>query len=158
MEQGVAAPLGKVHLYSGQFSTCSPIVMFNRATTVGGLYHFPGGGTREHKEVLQAMCNHIRPTHIFIFRGNTGPFRKVEKSQADPQRLESFFRKVSPQSQITHGAKRSLITITLSEGNGLDMSNSQPDQIKADLRNAKNVELPEGCKLFGAQEVADHWM
>ena len=40
--QGAAGDFGKIAIYTGQFSTCSPVVMFNQKTRKGGLYHLPG--------------------------------------------------------------------------------------------------------------------
>jgi hypothetical protein len=66
MGQGVAANLGQLILYSKNFSTCSPIVMFNKTTKIGGLFHFPAGQLDQNKPSIKAMYNKIQLTEIHL--------------------------------------------------------------------------------------------
>ena len=67
MGQGVIANLGRYTLYSDQFSTCSPVVMVNEQTLVGGLFHYGAGSSGQHAELAQ-MFTAIQPTYVGVNR------------------------------------------------------------------------------------------
>lgn len=65
MGQGVEADLRKFILYSDQFSSCSPVVMFNENTSIAGLFHY-GAGDEKQLPQLKQMFDSIKPTFIGI--------------------------------------------------------------------------------------------
>jgi hypothetical protein len=70
MGQGLVAHLGRIILYSKEFSSCSPIVMFNSHTQIGGLFHFPAKGLQgsepEQADNLRKMYEQVGPTEIHL--------------------------------------------------------------------------------------------
>jgi hypothetical protein len=107
MGQGLAVNLGQMILTSDEFSTCSPIVMFNSATHVGGLFHFPALGglirggedfeesdaqvraereanLKKQKPNLLNMYNKVRPTEIHL--NNRSALWSETTSDVDPLR------------------------------------------------------------------------
>ncbi|MDX2284342.1 MAG: hypothetical protein NW241_09275 [Bacteroidia bacterium] len=68
MGQALVAHLGQLILFSDEFSSCSPVVMFNEDTLRGGLMHFPAGGLKGQRENLLRMCGQIVPTQIILFK------------------------------------------------------------------------------------------
>jgi hypothetical protein len=63
MGQGVIANLARYSLFSDQFSTCSPVVMFNEQTLQAGLFHYGASSTKQRAE-LKDMHDKISPTYI----------------------------------------------------------------------------------------------
>jgi hypothetical protein len=78
MGQGLMARLDQLCLYSKEFSSCSPVILYNEISKVGGLYHFPASALKKNllamteeqvqivKKSLSSMVERIRPTHIFV--------------------------------------------------------------------------------------------
>ncbi|MDX1908776.1 MAG: hypothetical protein SF053_17195 [Bacteroidia bacterium] len=74
MNQAVVADLRQLSFYSDNFSSCSPVAMFNENTFDGGLFHFPGGGLSSNNQQdiadtrrrMQQMYNDVQPTHIWL--------------------------------------------------------------------------------------------
>ncbi len=76
MSQGVVANLRQLSFYSDEFSSCSPVVMYNDHTLRGGLFHFPGGGLDpdEYGEEsrgntqrrLKQMFEDVGPTNVWL--------------------------------------------------------------------------------------------
>jgi hypothetical protein len=73
MSQAVVANLKQLSFYSNYFSSCSPVVMYNEHSSIGGLFHFPGGGldpeleTKEDTERrLLQMYEDVRPTNVWL--------------------------------------------------------------------------------------------
>ena len=73
MGQYVWGPLGQVILQSGSFSSCLPVVFFNRFTKMGALYHYPANwlvdknGALEVRAVLHEIMVLIQPTVGIIY-------------------------------------------------------------------------------------------
>jgi hypothetical protein len=71
--QGAAGDFKKIAIYTGQFSSCSPVVMFNEKTCIGGLYHLPGKGGDATKLKndqwghLETLLHLVKPTKIHLF-------------------------------------------------------------------------------------------
>jgi hypothetical protein len=70
--QGAAGDLRQIAIYTGQFSSCSPVVMFNTATHGGGVYHLPGkrgdvSGLQQEWPNLQKLLDLVKPTKILLF-------------------------------------------------------------------------------------------
>jgi hypothetical protein len=151
MEQGVAGHLGQMILASQQFSTCSPMVMFNRNTKVGGLYHLPGGASQQYKksnlpfetkpelnesyapsmEDLKAMCKYIQPTDIIVYLGAgvdeqtaTAMYGGNTTFDEDQQPMMTYFQKLCPTCNIQAGEETGSIAITLSRSGGLSVASS----------------------------------
>src|SRR5262249_51457718 len=60
MGQGLVTNLGQMILFSNEFASCSPIVMFNSGTYMGGLFHFPALGKKHREESLEAQKPRLR--------------------------------------------------------------------------------------------------
>ena len=76
MGQGIVANLGRYWLSSDEFSTCSPVTMYNRNTGIGGLYHFPATSLKSlskknasHAAYMMAMAEAIQVTDIYVHSG-----------------------------------------------------------------------------------------
>jgi hypothetical protein len=69
MGQAAVGDLRTMQLFSEDFSTCSPIVMFNSATHMGALFHMPAGALQENEIVLNAICSLVNPTEIWVYPG-----------------------------------------------------------------------------------------
>jgi hypothetical protein len=71
--QGAAGDFKKIAIFTGQFSSCSPVVMFNEKTGRGGLYHLPGkaGDAKKLKndewDNLLALLALVKPDTIILF-------------------------------------------------------------------------------------------
>jgi hypothetical protein len=87
MGQGVAVDLGQMILFSDEFSSCSPIVLFNATTRIGSLFHFPANRLEAQRGNLQAMYNHVQPTHIYL--NDRSAFFPGQTDYAD---LRNFFQ------------------------------------------------------------------
>lgn len=79
MGQGVVADLSQVKLVSDDFSSCSPLVLFNARTAIGALFHVPAGELTDPalsgqvKECLKGMYERVQPTEIHVnYRGRNG--------------------------------------------------------------------------------------
>lgn len=94
MGQGVVANLGRYSLFSDQFSSCSPVVMFNEKTLVGGLFHYGAKSVIQYHE-LTSMYERIEPTVIHLNRrpdhGAGGSTK--DYSRDDFESLSEFFAK-----------------------------------------------------------------
>lgn len=70
---GAVGSFDKIAVYTGQFSSCSPVLMFNEKAHDGGLYHLPGknGDTQKLKNDewhnLKAMLYLVKPTVVMPF-------------------------------------------------------------------------------------------
>lgn len=71
MSQAVVADLRQLSLFSDNFSSCSPVAMFNAGTSRGGLFHFPGSGLASNskedtKRRLKQMYDDVAPTQVWL--------------------------------------------------------------------------------------------
>ncbi len=69
MNQAVVADLRELSFHSDNFSSCSPVAMYNAGSHRGGLFHFPGGGlggtsTEDTKRRLRQMYTDVNPTDV----------------------------------------------------------------------------------------------
>lgn len=90
MGQGLVANLGQVILYSDEFSTCSPIVMFNATNYQGGLFHFPAGALSKQAGNLKNMYQRAKPTMIYV---NERKDAMAKEPSKDASNLIAFFIK-----------------------------------------------------------------
>jgi hypothetical protein len=71
--QGAAGDFKQIAIFTGQFSTCSPVVMFNTKDQRGGLYHLPGkSGNARHLKAhewpnLKKLIHMVEPNQIVLF-------------------------------------------------------------------------------------------
>jgi hypothetical protein len=71
MDQGLVVDLRHDVICSGQFSSCAPIVFYNAATHLGGLYHLGGCSQLDAMQThhLRTMETVVRPTVIYVLCG-----------------------------------------------------------------------------------------
>ncbi|MEM9045310.1 MAG: hypothetical protein AAGC81_11480 [Pseudomonadota bacterium] len=94
MGQGAVGPLGQLQFYSDSFSTCSPVVLYNSETGIGGLFHVPAPRLENWKddetqemlpddqvdliyrdgvgEALKDMIELVKPDQIIVASGAFG--------------------------------------------------------------------------------------
>lgn len=160
MDQGVVADLHNYVLYSCQFSSCAPIVMYNSGDKVAGLYHWAGGEVNMDKlNILDLMRIVIDPDIIHIFTGlGTWDDRSMSNNimdvHCDP--LAKWFDECCPMATINNTrAKAGSIWVSVNSGNlKLDTHDPIFGHTVIDL---KVKSIPHDCDLFGETEVADHW-
>ena len=91
MGQGLVVDLGQMILFSDEFSTCSPVVMFNQATRAGCLFHFPAGGIGRMRPHLNMAYGRVVPTHVYLNDRTINLGDSVPQT-SDVQPLRDFFR------------------------------------------------------------------
>lgn len=99
MGQGVQGSLERVVLHSRRFSTCTPIVMFNDMTWVGGLFHYAAGDFKAQQGPLSSLMNRILPSLIYIGKRAVdstigGAFDRTEAETSDDFEIIAKFLKV----------------------------------------------------------------
>lgn len=154
MEQGVAAPLGQAILFSGQFSTCSPVIMLNNSTGMGGLFHFAAKGLHKQSGDLLNLCDLVDPDVIYLMEGDRG-------THVDTDALWKFFDDNRPEVELKElNISVSGLYITFNEKNSLQLTTRSPKNkpVTHNLRKADTVELPPNIQFVGKSEVADHWL
>jgi hypothetical protein len=169
MEQGCAGNLGRVQLFSGQFSSCSPVIIFNEETKIGGLYHYAGGKMDEEKSAdLIQMLKFIKPTVVHVLQGEDSSEGNLKRVELDENELEDAPERLIPNwfhiKKLCHqnGCNNLVIdkantwnavTVTLgAEDSGLSISKGYPD-VEFDLGNVKKSSLPEEFQHFGKKEI-----
>ena len=76
--QGAVGNFDSYGFYTGQFSSCSPVVMYNQETHVGGLYHLPGkngdevGLQQEWSNNILKIAEKVKPTTVKLFPSGNG--------------------------------------------------------------------------------------
>ena len=76
--QGAVGNFDDFGFYTGQFSSCSPVVMYNQDTHVGGLYHLPGkcGNEvelqQEWSDNILKIAEKVNPTTVRLFPSGYG--------------------------------------------------------------------------------------
>lgn len=83
MGQGVSANLREYSLASGQFSSCTPIVMYSSTTKIGGLFHFGAGGFESQAHQLVNLAEAVKPTEITVCSGSDSIDRILEDHWKD---------------------------------------------------------------------------
>lgn len=187
MGQGIVGHLGQLILSSNEFSTCSPIVMFNNQTGIGGLYHFPASalysldsGT-SHMAYMLAMAEAVEPTHIIVHSGadrnisesgnydGDDMFSKMMSGRTDNQNgweenrdeLMSMFRGVFTGGiNISEGQGTSEIAITLgNRSNGVySLKQSSSLSGRSTHDMAQNPIPPSNAIRFGRMHAGHDWM
>ncbi|HXT14571.1 MAG TPA: hypothetical protein VN706_03000 [Gemmatimonadaceae bacterium] len=158
--QAVVGNMNNFSFYTGQFSTCSPVVLYNSQTNVGGMFHLPGkNGTRsellvEWQSYIQPMIELIKPTDVWVFRSGGG-------STADREELAGMFNDYT----TTHNASftihrdntpRSGIYVSLANGMPqFSVMRSFDDPIY-DARHKKPP--PSGCTLLNPDINVSNWI
>lgn len=93
MSQAVVADLRQLSFFSDNFSSCSPVAMFNAGTFRGGLFHFPGSGLtskskEETKRRLKEMYDDVAPTQVWLndrfMAPQMGGFMPGQPSDVEP--------------------------------------------------------------------------
>ncbi len=87
MDEAVGAPRNCFAFYSSDFDSCSPVVMFNTATKIGGLFHMPGNSGKpviedQILQALMAVVEFVQPTNVWLFAPGT-PQRKWDDEQEE---------------------------------------------------------------------------
>jgi hypothetical protein len=93
MGQGLTGDLGKYLFYSDRFSTCSPVLMFNATTRMGGLFHFAANG-RDQLTQIQLMHQQINPTWVGVnlrVFGDCQPNEPID-NESDVNALEQLLK------------------------------------------------------------------
>jgi hypothetical protein len=143
MGQGVVGHLGRVVLVSDQFSSCSPIVMFNAQTGMGGLFHFAADNWKQQPDALKVMFQSIRPTVIYLCDRTTATDRMLgQPGSTDYLLQDEFFREAcgytgeiklmslkSQQYCVTLGADGGLTITAASPGATFDVSSNEWEQV-----------------------------
>lgn len=93
MGQGVIADLTRYSLYSDQFSSCSPVVMYNQASHKAGLFHFGAGSLGKQEAELKDMYRQIEPTLVGLSPRSELSMRtlRMEPAVGDFNTLAEFF-------------------------------------------------------------------
>ncbi len=81
MGQAAVVDLTAYNLYSAQFSSCCPVVMFNNTNNKASYYHMPGKTvrgvstignlSREDWQIIEWMAAAVNPTKVWIFPGHS---------------------------------------------------------------------------------------
>lgn len=154
MEQGVAAPLGRTILFSGQFSTCSPIIMLNASTGMGGLFHFAAKGLHKQSADLLKLCDLVNPNVICLMESDFG-------MHLDTKTLKKFFNTNRPTVSIQEMDETfSGLYITFNKNKQLKIYEQSPKQksVTHNLRKADTVKLPPNTHFVGKSEVDKIWL
>lgn len=80
MGQAAVVFLTEYNLYSGQFSSCCPVILFNKDTNRAGYYHMPGKKDLQghasienfdprDERIVDEMAEVVEPTNVWIFPG-----------------------------------------------------------------------------------------
>jgi len=171
MTQGVVGDLGQTLLYSGQYSSCSPVVMFNRSTGMGGYFHFPGSGlvledetTEIVKKALREMYECVSPTDVYVFEPPPSPMKsyRVRNDQDD---LEALFKEIDPRANVHKRDEHYVaLTVTLGEDGDVAFSKYKEDTFadEVDFRSVskgkRNVPKGANVELFGVEHAGDDWI
>jgi hypothetical protein len=152
MEQGVAAPLNRVQLHSAQFSTCSPVVLFNAASGVGGLFHFGAKALEDQRSAMRQICALVNPTQVTILLGGGDMDFRDTPFTEDQEPLRAFFQAMCPAAAVAVSDEMyGSITITLGEGGGVSMAKGAPPEAHNTGKDADDV--PAGAQLVGNRAV-----
>jgi hypothetical protein len=90
MGQGVTGYLDRVVLASDQFSTCSPIIMYNAKSRFAGLFHFAASGLEKQKVSLRTLHDRVRPTVIYL-NDRSVKFEWMKRISHDHVEQQEFF-------------------------------------------------------------------
>jgi len=157
MGQGVSGNLKQYNLYSGSFSSCVPIVMFNASTSRAGLFHLPQGELAAQQDVLLDMAGDISPTEIRICKGGhysglgaTLVDRRLKDTlDAEGRELRDFFMKRLPKELpvevINSNESFGWLTVSLTPSGGMQLSKGVRRGNQFDL---KDQEAPDGARRF----------
>ena len=186
MGQGLVGYLGRVIFESMEFSTCSPVVFFNKFTGMGGLYHFPAGSAKalgstdgSHLAFMLAMAESIEATDIWVHSGGHSieeakePRRRDSDSSSDdkaPKELSladqrailvQEFKNELPDTNIHEGIGRGTISVTL--GNVDDQTGIKSIHQETDVSMAPNYDLadvdpPNYVIRFGFANAGQQWV
>lgn len=95
MGQALISNMGQIILHSQNFSSCSPVIMFNETSGKGGLMHFPAGALEQQGENLKTMYAEVQPNVAYLRMNefdNEGSEEskeiKIEKYEDDNEKKE----------------------------------------------------------------------
>jgi len=159
MGQGVSGNLTQYNLYSGSFSTCTPIVMFNAGTRRAGLFHLPHKSLGQHEAQLLAMVQEISPTEIRICKGgyyvqpgrdsDLVAQREYDSMKKEGEKLAEFFTaKLSKHSAVTitdGQTSYGYLTLSLDHKSDLTLTKGVRSGNAFDL---KDQPAPEGAQRY----------
>ncbi|HXT17133.1 MAG TPA: hypothetical protein VN706_15940 [Gemmatimonadaceae bacterium] len=172
--QGVIGKLSEMSFYTGQFSTCSPVVMFNENTTMAGVYHLPGcNGTRsklmtEWATNLMPMADVVNPTHVYLFPSGDASYEEAfgQSSQAskygDRDKLKPFFEEY----KALFSTKLNIVVETVgrtgiyvsAQGKNIQFATALPTS-GVDVHDLKtNRKEPTGCQVYNMDIDYSIWM
>jgi hypothetical protein len=158
--QAVVGNMKEFSFYTGQFSTCSPVVMYNEKTNEGGAFHLPGkSGSRaellgDWETYIQPMLNLVQPTVVWVFLSGLG-------SKADREVLAKLFN----EHKTTHGKTFTIhkddterMGIYISAPNGkleFSVARSFAHPVH-DMKKQKKA--PDGCTVLNLGINYDTWL
>ncbi len=131
MGQGVIADLTRYSLYSDQFSSCSPVVMYNQGSHKAGLFHFGAGSLGKQEAELKDMYRQIEPTLVCLNPRSEFSMRtlRMEPAVGDFNTLAEFFvgELRFPEGNIYEiKAQSDRYAVFLDAGNKLRIKTSEP--------------------------------
>jgi hypothetical protein len=90
MGQGASGDLKKFIFHSAQFSSCSPIAMYNEEDNTGGLFHYAAQNKDQQAKLLE-MYEKIRPEYIAMAPNTATDFEQVQKlfQKTDVQKVKA---------------------------------------------------------------------
>jgi hypothetical protein len=160
MGQAAVGDLRTMQLFSEEFSTCSPIVMFNSATHMGALFHMPAGALKENEIVLDAIRRVVDPTEIWVYPGRdfgldhglTPDRLKEENLRTWHQEYKDFLGTIAP--GIVHDG-----LLEGNEGRGTGSLNitANGDRLEASAHVGRHTglsdvgksrDIPGGCTVY----------
>jgi hypothetical protein len=164
MSQAVVGPMNDFAFYSGDFSSCSPLFVYNRNTRWGGYYHVPGrqisGDHEDDRKVCEALVHTVKPTSAWVFHPGEyldpdkkfDPFTASNLVESDAGSLAAMLADVAVARATTFSVKetgkswRSLLAY-VREGKLLfdrDMDKAGP---YGTVYCSKRGKLPPGCGM-----------
>jgi len=132
MGQGAVGPLSQVQFYSDSFQSCAPLVLYNKNTGQGGLFHIPAFSDEmpaDMQKVIGDMIDRIEPTEIKILQGMTGKAGPLMGMGRDPrqearvqqQETESALKKMCQQKGVNaeiNSLRQEVGTVVVTRGQG----------------------------------------
>jgi hypothetical protein len=157
MGQGLVANLGQLILFSDEFSSCSPIVLYNQHTHMGGLFHFPAGAFEEQSDNLRQMYLRVLPTHVYL--NNRGRIDEVRGTMStDHIGLQGFFENdLGFDGQIQMIALRSPSYAVTLAPNGLDVNIGLDASAVGGGGAGGSLDVFRDRTGGGRREVAHNW-
>jgi hypothetical protein len=149
MEQGMAAPLNRFQLHSTQFSTCSPLVLYNAGTRVGGLFHYGAKALEDQRASLRQLIAVVGPTEIHVLLGGGNLDLDHTPFTEDQAPLRTFFETAAPTANLVVSDEQyHAITVTLGADAALSIEPGTP--AREDYNTGSHPDAtPAGTQFIG---------